>query len=248
MDGRRKMKKVFLAGLILVALVFSARYGFSQEKTPQPQLRKEIVKLNYLDASEVQQLLRPYFSREGQVSWSPDKMDLIVISDHAEIVEKILSIIKEIDIKPVDILFTVQLVLGAETGDGKSDEDLKNDPIIKELSNLLRYKVFTLLDTNFIRTVDRKSARLGLGKNADFHLDIYPRYAKQDKEEIVQIDVNLEGTSWVNPSPGAAQKETKNLIRTTLTLKSGDKTVVGVSKMDGGDKGLILIISGKVIK
>ena len=34
----------------------------------------------------------------------------------------------------------------------------------------------------------------------------------------------------------------------SLTFKSGEKTVVGVSKMDGGDKGLILIISGKEIK
>jgi len=38
-----------------------------------------------------------------------------------------------------------------------------------------------------------------------------------------------------------------SVVQTTLTMKSGEKTVVGVSKMDGGDKGLILIISGKVI-
>ncbi len=33
-----------------------------------------------------------------------------------------------------------------------------------------------------------------------------------------------------------------------MTIKSGEKTVVGVSKLDGGDKGLILILSAKVIK
>ncbi|NIN93016.1 hypothetical protein GTO36_08580, partial [bacterium] len=38
------------------------------------------------------------------------------------------------------------------------------------------------------------------------------------------------------------------LIGTTLTVKSGERTVVGVSKLDGGDKALILILSGKVIK
>jgi hypothetical protein len=31
-------------------------------------------------------------------------------------------------------------------------------------------------------------------------------------------------------------------------MKSGEKTVVGVSKMDGGDKALILIISGKILR
>ena len=38
------------------------------------------------------------------------------------------------------------------------------------------------------------------------------------------------------------------LIDTTLHLKSGERTVVGVSKLDNGGKALILILSGKVIK
>ncbi len=37
------------------------------------------------------------------------------------------------------------------------------------------------------------------------------------------------------------------LIESTLNIKSGDRTVVGVSKLDGGDKGLILIISAKIV-
>ena len=38
-----------------------------------------------------------------------------------------------------------------------------------------------------------------------------------------------------------------SLIESTLNIKSGDRTVVGVSKLDGGDKGLILIISAKIV-
>jgi hypothetical protein len=37
------------------------------------------------------------------------------------------------------------------------------------------------------------------------------------------------------------------LIESALNIKSGDRTVVGVSKLDGGDKGLILIISAKIV-
>lgn len=242
------MKKIFLSGLILSVLVFLAGASISQEKAPLPQLRTEIVKLNYLDAGTADLILRSYLSREGHVSRSPDKADLIVISDHPEIVEKILAVIKEIDIKPVDLLFTIRLVLGSETADEKSDESIKNDPIIKELAGLLRYKNFTLLDTSLIRTVDRKMAILALGEKAEFSLYLLPKCSKQDREDVMQVDVALRRMSWVNPSPGA-QKEVRELmlISTTLTLKSGDKTVVGVSKMDGGDKGLILIISGKVI-
>ncbi len=64
----------------------------------------------------------------------------------------------------------------------------------------------------------------------------------------MQVDVILKAMSAANPSSTSAQNEVRDLISTTFTLKSGDKTVVGVSKMDGGDIGLILIISGKVIK
>jgi hypothetical protein len=45
----------------------------------------------------------------------------------------------------------------------------------------------------------------------------------------------------------AAQAIVTTLIETSLNIKSGDRTVVGVSKLDGGDKGLILIISGKIV-
>jgi hypothetical protein len=38
------------------------------------------------------------------------------------------------------------------------------------------------------------------------------------------------------------------LLTSNFTMKSGDKTVVGVSKLDGGDKGLILIITGKIVR
>jgi hypothetical protein len=47
--------------------------------------------------------------------------------------------------------------------------------------------------------------------------------------------------------PQGSQTITSDLVRTTLMLKPGEKTVVGVSKSDA-DKGLILIISGKVTK
>jgi hypothetical protein len=49
------------------------------------------------------------------------------------------------------------------------------------------------------------------------------------------------------PSQSSPQLINTDLVRTTLTLKPGERTVVGISKSDA-DKGLILIISGKVTK
>ncbi|MCX6573567.1 MAG: hypothetical protein NTX99_06200, partial [Candidatus Aminicenantes bacterium] len=51
----------------------------------------------------------------------------------------------------------------------------------------------------------------------------------------------------VQEGPTVAKTEVTTLIESTLNIKSGDRTVVGVSKLDGGDKGLILIISAKIV-
>ena len=72
---------------------------------------------------------------------------ILSVSDTPENVEKILAAIREIDVKPADVLFTVQLVLGSES-DAATDAELQNDPIIKELRKLLRYKGYTLLDSS----------------------------------------------------------------------------------------------------
>jgi RNA polymerase sigma-70 factor (ECF subfamily) len=78
----------------------------------------------------------------------------------------------------------------------------------------------------------------------DWILQILINVAKdfsQQKERTKNLFHLTQGVS-------ATDRRETNLIRSNLTIKSGEKTVVGVSKMDGGDKGLILIISGKVIK
>jgi hypothetical protein len=61
----------------------------------------------------------------------------------------------------------------------------------------------------------------------------------------MRIDKEAQPMAPVQPAANPVRATT--LIETQLTMKSGEKTVVGVSKLNGGDKGLILILSGKVI-
>jgi len=244
------MKKAFWfsAILILSFVLLGAALG-QQDK---PKMRQEIVKLKYIDKEDILNVLYTFLSREGRISPSPSS-GLLTVSDYPENVEKILEVIAELDAKPVDIQFTVLLILASTEGDpAKSAELINDDPLIKELRNLLNFKFFYPLDSSFIRALDREESEITMGENAELRLQLRPKYIREEKDELIQVVARLYKIIPVAYAPGAT--ETRNpytsmtLLTSNFTMKSGDKTVVGVSKLDGGDKGLILIITGKIIR
>ena len=230
--------------MCLSLLMGTTQFLFSMDE--KPEVLKEIVKIKYMNAHEAQNVLRQYMSPKGklQVIHSENRL---VIEDIPEIMEKIHSILKEIDVRPVDLQFTIELILGSLISDDKNEiqRELRSDPVIKELSNLLKYKSFKLLDSSIIKIQEnrRSHQRMG-GGGKSFKLYLYPRYIKEEKDEILQVELRLAEHLGITTE---GKENTLTLIDTTLTLKSGERTVVGVSKLDGGDKALILIISGLVI-
>jgi len=252
------LKKSKKGILIFAALAFSlalvlpafAEDGTQDQKAETKNLRKEIVRLKYVRAQEIASLLYSYRGREGSILFNSNLPAILTVSDTPENVEKILAAIREIDVKPADVLFTVQLVLGSET-DAQTDAELQNDPIIRELRKLLRYKGYTLLDSILIRVVNRKMASVVLGPKAEFEFVLQPDVAGDAKAPVIKTEVQLRQIVRAaipeTATMKAAQPIHRSLIESALNIKSGDRTVVGVSKLDGGDKGLILIISGKIV-
>jgi hypothetical protein len=247
----KKISIILLAFFFLTGISLSL-YGQQQAK---PELKKEIVQVKYLSVYRVRDLLRPYLSRVmpngpfGQIQELPER-NALVIEDTPEQVEKLLSMLKELDVKPLDLQFTADLILGSlETSLGATGDELKelmSDPVIRELNSLLRYKSFKRLDSSIIKVQDNTSSsqRIG-GSDISLQLEIRPRFIKEEKADAVLVELGLSQSKGLTSE---GKERTYTLLRTTLTLKSGERTVVGVSKLDGGDKALILILSGKVIK
>jgi Bacterial type II/III secretion system short domain len=249
MGGEKTMKNAWRIPLIFVLSLVFLGAGWGQEN--QPKIRQEIVKLKYIDRDEIRLVLSTFLSPYGRIS-PTEKSGLLTISDIPENVGKILAVVRELDVKPADIQFTIQLILASSTDEpGKSDELIKDDPLIKELRSLLNFKFFYPLDSSFIRALDREESQVTMGESAELMLQLRPKYVREEKEELIQVETRLYKIVPVAYPPGAT--ETKNpyssipLLTSNFTLKSGEKTVVGVSKVDGGDKGLILIITGKII-
>ena len=122
---------------------------YALEDERKPELKKEFIKLKYVEADEVHKVLSSFQSVYGRIT-SNDDLNVITIQDTPEIVDKMLFLIKDIDVKPVDLLITVDLILGSMglvempelaglIKEKQSKKKLESDPIIKELKSVLVY-------------------------------------------------------------------------------------------------------------
>jgi hypothetical protein len=252
------MKKIAitLSILFLFSGLFQDLYS-QNAQTTKPELRTEIVTIKYIQTHWMTELLRKYLSRYGKIQQLP-RDNKIVIEDTPEIIEKVLAMIKELDEKPVDLEFNVDLILGSTASEKQEalDQDLRSDPVMKELRNLLKYKAFKRLDSAIIKVQDNSESnqRIG-GDGVMLNLRMRPRLIKEENGDSFQVDLRLSQHRGFKQD---GNERTLTLIDTALNLKSGEKTVVGVSKLSAGlimkdgeraeEKALILILSGNVLR
>ncbi len=247
------MKTRTLCAVLAAGALALAASGFAQELgKPSAALRQEIVKLKYIKNSQILSVLYTFLSPQGRISPNPES-GLITVSDLPANVDRILAIVREFDVKPADLQFTVQLVLGSTGPEDRPDDPIRDDPVIRELRQLIKFRSFSLLDTSYVRALDRQTSQVTMGRAADLRLDLLPKCVTEDKQDLIQVEATLYkvGLPSLMPTPQGPQSlaaAPKTLVNSNFTLKSGEKTVVGVSRMDGGDKALILIISGKILK
>ncbi len=231
----------------LNGFVFSASSAGQQIKQDRPQLRKEIVKINYIRASQAMTILHIYMSRDGRIRFD-DKLGLLTIKDTPEIVGKVLAALKKIDLRPKDLLFTVDLVL-ASMNKEENDQGLKSDTVMKDLRKVLSYKSYKKIGSSIVRVQDNNHSehRIG-GEGINLRLAMTPRYIREEKGEMFQLNIELRHEAVVSEAGAGKGTKTIRLFETILTMKSGERTVVGVSKLNGGNNALILILTGKVLK
>lgn len=256
---KRLWLSFLLVSFLLIPVNLLADFN-SQAGQSTPNLKEEVVRLKYINANNLKTLLAPYTGPYTRLSSAAGMGNVLVVSDTPENLEKILAAIKEIDVKPKDLTFTVQLIEASES-EAKSDPELQSDPLIKELQKLLRYKSYRLLDATMLRAIDRQTSTAVFGDNGQFYVIIFPETSEGTPQGNIRIEVGLRQTkaqviakqgdteerAWVKIDP-------VELINSHLNLKSGERAVVGVSRLASGglsqaeSKGLILVISGKIIE
>jgi len=246
---RRIVSAWCLAVLALTAAAVPLTAQAGAPPASAAEMRKEIVPLKYIDAADMLLMLEPYRGREGSISLSRDssRNAVLFLRDTAPNMDKMLAFIKQMDVRPAEILFTVQLISGTSAGEAKADPLLAADPALQDLRKLMGFRSFALIGAGAVRTSERETAQVTLGRSGEYALALKPRLIKDAKEERIQAQIRFGYASNGQAPPP--------LFESTVILKPGEKTVVGVSKPHDPsspgtdqDRGLILLLSATLIK
>lgn len=239
------MKRILVSLMIVCFLagIFQNLYASSDKIKITLVTRR----LSYLKVNTAIHFLKPYLSSKGDIIAVRERNTLI-IQDIPEVMDKLLAIIDSIDVKPVDLQFTIDLILGSRVLDSKGDKDtkkethkeLKDDPLIKELQELLKYNSFRNMGATIVKVQDNSESSHWLGKY--LQLRMAPQITKEGSILVEVVLYLYRGTNKEG-------KELKRLLfETSLTLKNKERTVIGVSKLNGDKEALILLVTGTIIK
>jgi type II secretory pathway component GspD/PulD (secretin) len=213
-------------------------YGSSDEKNEKKIITRTLA---FLKVNTAIQYLKPYLSSKGKITavW---ESNTLIISDIPQRVEMLNNLIEVIDVPLTEIQFTIDLISGSrgKVPKGDTDKELRDDPLIRELQGVLKYNSFKNMGTTIIKVQNNSSSTHWLAKN--LQLIIAPQATPEGNIVVELTLLNYRGID----KKGKAIKTV--LVQTKLTIKNKEKTVVGVSKLNGDDNALILFITGTFIE
>ena len=79
--------------------------------------------------------------------------------------------------------------------------------MIRELRQLIKFRSFSLLDTSYVRALDKQLSQVSIGRAADLRLDLIPKFIEEDNEQLIQVEATLYkiGFPSLMPTPQGPQ-------------------------------------------
>jgi hypothetical protein len=224
---------------------------------PEKGLIGRIFTVAHRDPVALVPILRPLGSgARGAVLSADSGFGTISARDFPENLAVMEAAIKRLDVDEPsrDVELKIHVLLASNRSDAAASfpEDLKE--AITALRGTLLYKSYTLVTTFVERVKDRARFVTASGVAA------LP--APEGKEApTLQIDVDTRGLTIEPGAAGASVVRLENFsltasgirgftgrasVRTDLSLRPGEKVVVGTSSL--GDRGLVVVVSATVVK
>ncbi|HSB64026.1 MAG TPA: hypothetical protein VLJ18_07665 [Thermoanaerobaculia bacterium] len=225
---------------------------------PEKGLKSRIFTVAHRDPDGLVRILRPLGSgARGAVLSADSGFGTISARDFPENLAVMEEAVKRFDvIEPAraDVELKIHVLLASNRPDAAASfpEDLKD--VVAALRGTLLYKSYTLVTTFVERARDRARVVTASG------VAVLP--GPEGKEPpALQIECEARGLTVEPGAAGAGLVRLENFslsaigihgfsgrasVRTDLTLRPGEKVVVGTSSL--GDKGLAVVVSASIVK
>jgi hypothetical protein len=240
-----KMKRI-LFGLAVVGALLAQDTAPppAQIAKPEPARQQRIFQLKYADARDVANVLGVF----GYGINANRDLRVVAVSAPAETMAAIEDAVKRLDVPaaaPKDIDLTVYLVVASEQSGASDSLPPELQPVANEMKKIFSYKGFRLLDSILLRTQPGNRAVAngvirpnGEGKTP-YSFTVQPSAVTDDpKGRLIRLD-NLKLNMRVPGGDDAG-------IMTEISVREGQKVVVGKSNLGTPDQALILVVTAKV--
>lgn len=245
------------------------------QPTPQPTVARgpdyvdftgfkgKVFDVKYRDPRALLEALRPLGSgfKGATISYS-DEFKTLTVRDFPENIAAIEEALKRLDKSEAprpDIEFAIHVLIASNVA-ATSEYPAELNDVIKQLQSALRYKFYGLMSSSIHRTKEGPSGlnNSGVAESKLFAIpqpEGSPTFYQYNLQRI-SVD-SSSGTALVNvgdfrfgmriPLKVASGTQYENVgFGSPVSLRQGEKVVVGSTTM--GDKGLVVIISAKIIK
>ena len=241
-----KMIGQVLSGVAMAGLLAAQTPPPPQTAPAAGPNEKRIFQAKYADVRDLANVLNVF----GYHMEANRDLHVLAVSAPHDVMAAIEDAIHRLDVPaaaPKDVDLIVYLVLASQQADGSGGIPTELQPVANELKGVLSFKSFRMLDTILLRTQPgNKATASGViaGARADtpktqYDFTVRPSTVTEDpKGRLIRLDsltLNLH-------LPGGLAAG----IYTEITVREGQKVVVGKSNMGGADQALILVITAKV--
>lgn len=234
------MKKTLILSVALAAATTAA----AQPEAAAPQRSYDF---RHLDARVAEALFWEICDEEGDARCmvlNAEGDELVVRADLA-VQRRMARLIAERDVLPASQRLQIHL-LSASPGTAALPERLEGEPrrALEDLAAVLGPRRFTLLDSASIETTDMATTHLAGpgGVVLVAQLRVSEVTGIENDELHVVVRLSLPGGQ-----PAAAEHAVTvrpgDLLQTSLSLRASETVVVGTSRLNGGDEGLVLLLT-----
>lgn len=278
MSLRNRIATAALMGVSLAITLGLAPMTFGQEATtPKPTaapkapdyveekgFKGKIFETKYRDPYGLVQVIRPLASGFKGATISVDQdFRTITVRDFPENIAAIEEAIKRLDTPQAprpDIEFSVQVLIASTASGNREDYPAELADVVTQVKSALKYKSYTLMTSGIHRAKEGpgRVENSGVAESNLFSSVPTPPNPIFYNYSLGSISIDsAAGAATVQvgefrfnmrvPLNLGAQVQYENVgFRSPVGLRQGEKVVVGSTTM--GDKGLVVVVSAKLLK